>query len=765
MTRSVPVAVLLVVLAAGGVAHAQSSTLPSGATIVFERRKIVDPNSTSTDPFFEPQSDALRHYFNLAHCNCAQANVGKSGTPGNFEYLVQETMPSGSTIQVNIDFWVGTSCTSPVAQRDMTCMKLDKTNSVTSSLPNVDATTSHGDYVEFNLFQVVNGLTHKDEPCLQDNNVSASIFAFARALPATDTTDYDYKTSVTAGTLSTDTSAASGIDTEPPPVPLDLAARTNENEIDITWSAPASGTTDIFYYQALCTLADGRTPVFSSGTHPPQYVTSQATCQIDPVAAKLTYEIPTDIPGPLDGEIAAQPAAGDFAALDPRFICGQADTGTASSLQIKHLQNGVRYQVILVAVDNHGNFTARHFDHTITPHAVTDFWEDLHDNGNHAEGGLCLLAETYGNDSALTRVLRAFRDDTLGGSQAGRWLGRAYYATLARLGAYVHGSMALRAIAAVALAPLVAFALLWHWLGLPVVLGLLAAAWWFRRRRLAATGVLRWRRPRWLGATATAALIVLGAGPVHAGNGGYRPYWESTDPTQSEQERVPPGDPSLVSWHAGVRVGPYTPDIGNPQHVEDSRYVAHFDTDQHLLTMLDVDYILWTGFGQVGVGGSIGYWQKTARAFATDINGMTTTVRSNAPEAFRLVPSALTATYRFTMLDDNYGIPLVPYARGGLSYYVWWVAVNGHYARICDPAGQNCGEKALGASLGLQGAIGVALRAERIDASTAMSMQQSGIQHAGIYAELSLAKVNGFGSSTKLSVGDKGWFAGVDFEF
>jgi len=46
-----------------------------------------------------------------------------------------------------------------------------------------------------------------------------------------------------------------------------------------------------------------------------------------------------------------------------------------------------------------------------------------------------------------------------------------------------------------------------------------------------------------------------------------------------------------------------------------------------------------------------------------------------------------------------------------------------------------------------------------------MSMQQSGIQHAGIYAELSLAKVDGFGSDSKLSVGDRTWFAGVNFEF
>jgi hypothetical protein len=44
-------------------------------------------------------------------------------------------------------------------------------------------------------------------------------------------------------------------------------------------------------------------------------------------------------------------------------------------------------------------------------------------------------------------------------------------------------------------------------------------------------------------------------------------------------------------------------------------------------------------------------------------------------------------------------------------------------------------------------------------------MRAGGIQHAGFYAEYSYAQVDGFGSETKLSVGDTTWFAGVDFEF
>ena len=266
-----------------------------------------------------------------------------------------------------------------------------------------------------------------------------------------------------------------------------------------------------------------------------------------------------------------------------------------------------------------------------------------------------------------------------------------------------------------------------------------------------------------------AGIAVLTLGASHARAGGYQPYWENTEPSTSEQ--ASPDEPGLVKWHAGIRVGPYVPDIDKQLGMDPGPYEQMFG-GYRILPMLDVDRILWTGFGQLGVGGSIGYMQKTAHAFMVlDETAPVILPRPREPGAkntFRLIPFALTATYRFTWLDDQYGIPVVPYVRGGLSYYVWWVnAPNGSLAEVCkDSSMASCGQnKALGGSLGVQGSIGLAIRAERVDASTANSMRQSGIQHAGIYGELSLAKVDGFGSDTKLSVGDRTWFAGVDFEF
>jgi hypothetical protein len=190
----------------------------------------------------------------------------------------------------------------------------------------------------------------------------------------------------------------------------------------------------------------------------------------------------------------------------------------------------------------------------------------------------------------------------------------------------------------------------------------------------------------------------------------------------------------------------------------------------YVMPMLDVDRVLWSGFGQLGVGVSVGYLGRKARAFTLDSKPADDPrARGADVNKFRLIPTAVTAVYRFTWLDDEYGIPVVPYARAGLSYYVWWVSLaNGKFAEACTDGTMTAGcttTKGLGGSLGVQGSIGLAIRAERIDASAAMSMRQSGIQHAGIYAELSAASVNGFGSDKKLSVGDRTWFAGVEFEF
>lgn len=746
MTRFVYVTVLLMVLTGSRVASAQATgdgSLPGGTTVAFQTNMLYiheDGSEAAVLPRTNP--DSLWKYFNLAHCQCGKAQP--DFVESKFEYLLLASSPT-PPINEPLNIWVGTSCSTDVTTRNMNCHPI---SGQAPTISTIQATNNVRAVIP--IYDAMNPEPSRGE--CQERVLSATIWGLADSTIGSGMLDYSTTTSITT-------------DSQAPPLPSDFRASGGESAIQISWT-PNADTSDVFAYQALCARADDDGRAKTSGRPPQRYMTATTLCGIPPSATESVTLMPVDIPAPAGASDApdagaAVTLAGGLTDLDPTFLCGEETSATATSLTIDGLQNGVAYKVALLVVDKYQNARGVYFTSTMTPVPATDFWEDLHGRGSKTEGGLCLLAETYGDDSFLTNTLRAFRDDTLSGSPAGRWLSDAYYATMGKLGAYVHGSVILRLIAAVVLAPLVMLALLWHWLTLPGVIAVIALVWlWRRRRRAVPLQVVR--------VAALAVMTMVALAPGHAHAGGYQPYWEASDPGE-DQNQVPADAPSLITWHAGIRLGPYIPDIDKQFGMEPGPYKQMFG-GARVLPMLDVDRILWTGFGQIGVGGSVGYMQKSAHEFTIDsLPTDNPRARGSDINKFRLIPLAVTATYRFTWLDDQYGIPVVPYIRGGLAYYLWWVSVtNGSLAKVCKGDGMepSCSQdKALGGSLGVQGSIGLAIRAERIDSSAATSMRQSGIEHAGIYGELSLAKVDGFGSDTKLSVGDRTWFAGVDFEF
>jgi hypothetical protein len=735
MTRFVPVTVL-VLLALSRVASADMGTLPNGAVLAFDELFIhEDGNKTAMPPAETPIS--LWKYFNLAHCQCSK-DPPDGFVETTFEY--QMTLSTVTGTSRALEFWVGSTCDSMNTEiRNANCHQVTSVGQIDSIQAGMTRVV-----VPVYDFMTPVGVTDTTRPDCMPVEQDGTLWALAKISTGSDPPDFSLTKTIP-------------IDSKAPDPPTGFRAFGGDNSILISWTAPVS-TNDVEGYQALCARADSDAPGRSSGRPDPLYMTAQTLCGLSKTV-DLGEGQPIDNGG---DPVAFADLPEGLKNLEATFLCGEAHSATATNIRIEGLENGVAYKVVLLTMDKFWNASGTFFTSTLTPVPSTDFWEDVHDRGGKADGGLCLLAETYGDDSSLTTTLRAFRDDTLGRTQLGRWVTRAYYATLARLGVEVHGSTAARLLAAIALTPLVGLALLWYWLTLPGLLGVLTVLWLLRRHRRTIA--------RWLPRIATAAgvaIVVLVPGRAHAG--GYQPYWENSD-LKPQDDEVAPNDPSLVRWHTGVRVGPYLPDIDKKLGLSPGPFAQMFKGARPM-PMLDVDRILWTGFGQVGVGVSIGYMQWFAHAFV-DGSKPEDDPRMRSPadtNAFRLIPMALTGTYRFTWFDDEYGIPVVPYVRGGLAYDLWWLSARND--RVCENGNDPIEDptcklnKPRGGSLGVTGSIGLAVRAERIDASTAMSMQQSGIQHAGIYAELSLAKVDGFGAATKLSVGDRTWFAGVDFEF
>ncbi len=681
-------------------------TLPGGATIGWPRVKIA-PNFSPDETIQEPaDSEQFRQHLNLAACTCSKVS-SEVDTSIYFEVTISNI--TGANLPADIA--VGSECQNDDLF-DMNCRFVDGVN-----IPDLDAIVQQETFVPVPLFDLINARPEQKEmACNPADNGQALVWLIA---DTDQNGDRDFFDSVP---LQLDLfQDVRGYDTKPPPLPDNIRASGGEESIELRWDIPVANAPDLYAFQAFCADASGN-PVGSGGT--PLYSTTESICGIPSEQALVATTIDGD-----GTEVTAPPTA--FLDLDPAFICGTQESGTATSITISGLENNQPYTVALVAVDFFGNPTGTYLTRTITPKPVVDFWEDIHDRGGKIEGGFC----SANGGEALPGLLVPFA-----------------------LLFVIRRSSSRRRLA---LAPPPRHPS--HPWGSP------------RLRRKKLTGVAM------LGAIALAPSL------VRADD--FTPYWEDPSTTTEDGGSIYEDQPK---WRAGIKLGPYTPAIddqlGTNMTTGLGPYAAMFGNfytdddgdgvpeghDKHVyqfLPMLDVDRVLWSGSGQFAVGGSLGYMQKTAFAYqdgttADELFRLRSRASSNT---FRLIPFALTASYRATQLDDLWGIPLVPYLRGGLAYYIWWMkGPSGSLSKVCTDGtmDSDCeSNKAYGGSLGFQGSLGLSIRAERIDRDAARSMKQSGIYHAGFYVELMAAIVNGFGSDKKLSVGDKTWFAGFDFEF
>jgi hypothetical protein len=148
-------------------------------------------------------------------------------------------------------------------------------------------------------------------------------------------------------------------------------------------------------------------------------------------------------------------------------------------------------------------------------------------------------------------------------------------------------------------------------------------------------------------------------------------------------------------------------------------------------------------------------------------------VRSPGDETtLRILPLYLQAVYRFTMLDDELRIPLIPYGKIGLAWYLWRVTRPDGSTAFVDKmncTNNDCRDSARGGTTGWQATLGLSIRAERLDAKAAQALAEDmGIEHAGFFFEVAHAKVEGLdalGLTKNLRVGDTTWLAGINFEF
>jgi hypothetical protein len=201
-----------------------------------------------------------------------------------------------------------------------------------------------------------------------------------------------------------------------------------------------------------------------------------------------------------------------------------------------------------------------------------------------------------------------------------------------------------------------------------------------------------------------------------------------------------------------------------------------------LLSSVEFDYqILHRRWGTLGAGLTTGFYRRTTHSYIYDMNAsgqlvacqLATCQRSGDTTGLNIMPLSALVEYRYDYAANHYRVPLVPYVRGGLAYYIWWIndgsgILSGAQfprptATMPHPSGQSTG---YGGSFGIVLNPGIALQLDWLDRTAAITMDHElGINHIYIFAELSYAWVNGFNASNKLDLSDTMVNSGIGFEF
>ncbi len=215
--------------------------------------------------------------------------------------------------------------------------------------------------------------------------------------------------------------------------------------------------------------------------------------------------------------------------------------------------------------------------------------------------------------------------------------------------------------------------------------------------------------------------------------------------------------PDVDAHHSGGGLGPYATIFGRT----DSQGRA---TKQPRLGVMPAFHFEWQFAylaGPLGLGVQVAFFRDKAQAiFANPTPNEGT--RSTADEVtFFMAPVSLLLVYRFELLADFYRVPIVPYAKGGISYAFW---------RAKDGAGKTAvnqaGKKGHGGVLGWQVNPGVALRMDFIEPGSAKKLDQlTGINHTYLFGELQLSRLRNFGVGNSISLGDTTFLAGLAIEF
>jgi hypothetical protein len=235
-------------------------------------------------------------------------------------------------------------------------------------------------------------------------------------------------------------------------------------------------------------------------------------------------------------------------------------------------------------------------------------------------------------------------------------------------------------------------------------------------------------------------------------------------------------------WFAfELKFSPYVPAIDSSPGLNGQTPFRDLFTNQNdmprhepspqLLTQLEFDFQFLHKHGSLGVGATLGIYNRWTHAFNyTDAAGTISCVVPNCTRSgdvtnLYIIPMSLLAVYRWDWLALKYGVPLVPYMKLGLAYYIWLIT-NGTGGITSFTNGNGQRQDGAGGTFGWVLNPGLAIYLDWIDRPAARVLDSEiGINHTYLFIELHYADISGFGAANKMVLSDTTFNTGLGFEF
>lgn len=179
---------------------------------------------------------------------------------------------------------------------------------------------------------------------------------------------------------------------------------------------------------------------------------------------------------------------------------------------------------------------------------------------------------------------------------------------------------------------------------------------------------------------------------------------------------------------------------------DDSRYSIGFEVDWQALRI--------PSLGTLGPGVGWAYTSFSADAFLSDGTG-----RAAQETSLEIMPMYVVGVLRADVFAKQFSIPLVPYAKLGLGYAMWWTGDGS------DGSVDDAGVKGRGASYGLHYALGGMFLLDVLDRTSAVEMDNAvGVNNTYFFFEWTVATLDGFGAGDQMQVGSNSWTLGLALE-